>query len=203
MMSRSELQEIQPMHIAKLTYGLYDTISSTLAAIISMPWYLKIVPLALTYFAPLKDTVNLILAAVFADLIFSIMRQIRSAKKARLKNLKKEHLPIVESLMIANKVFDGHRLFDSVVKMLAYIVLLMLFFSVDAIILKISLDEIDLMRFSFTNGLALILIGVEIRSILKHMGEITNNSVFAAIGKFTDFRIKKMTGLRNESQETE
>ena len=202
-MSREALEEMTPMQIVKLTYGLHDVLSNTVAAIISLPWYLKVFSIILAYFAPLQDSVYLLSAIVFADIFFSLLRQYRSVGAARKKNLKKKKLTPSESALIFDRVFDGHRLFDSVIKLLAYIILMMLFYSVDAVLFKIPITEISTWRFTLTNGVSLIIVVAEFKSILRHLGAITHNPVFSRIGDFAEKKVSAYTDTEEVEQPIE
>lgn len=199
-MPKEVLKEMTELQITKLTYGLHDVLANTVVALTSLPWYLKFFPLILVYFAPLKDSIHLLIAIVFADIFFSLLRQYRSVTIARMRNLKKRKLTPSENMLIFDRVFDGRRLFDSVIKLLAYIILMMLFYSVDAVLFKIPLNEISTWRFTLTNGVSLIIVMSEFKSILRHLGEITHNSVFSRIGDFAEKKVSSYTETQDVEQ---
>lgn len=198
-MPKEVLEEMTELQVTKLTYGLHAVLTNTVAGLSALPWYLKFSTLILVYFAPLKDSVHLLVAIVFADIFFSLVRQTRSVVNARMENTGKKRLTLVENVIIFNSVFDGRRLFDSVIKLLAYIILMMLFYSVDAVLFKIPITEISTLRFTLTNGVSLIVVVSEFKSILRHLGAITHNSIFSKIGDFAEKRVNAY--IENEDVE--
>lgn len=162
--------------------SLFNSIPDTLRKLEHVSFKAKIIAFFTTFLAPLHEFMLVLIFFVIIDMIASVYLQIKVKKrKCKAKKIEKpEYQKYV--LKSAWRIIDPQKLPNTVEKVVAYAIALIICFILDHHVLRTYPDEMGRVpMISITNVVYMVLLITEAVSILRHLGRITGNTVFDSI----------------------
>lgn len=157
----------------------------------ALSWPAKLFSIALSFLAPLASLIHVILALLIVDAITSIYYQ--------MKNVSKSDLTRRQRISARIKVIESAKLRKTLDKMFFYILMIIVFYSVDLYVLKVKpLDKVSIHTFSITNMSVVLIALVEMTSIASNVSKITDNPIFDRILRIFSKKVNKQYDIDDD-----
>lgn len=157
----------------------------------ALSWPAKLFSIALSFLAPLASLIHVILALLIVDAVTSIYYQMNNAASGKTTTKERVRARI--------NVIESGKLRKTLEKMFSYILMIIVFYSVDLYVLKVKpLDEVSIHTFSITNMSVVLIALVEMTSIASNVSKITDNPIFDRILRIFSKKVNKQYDIDDD-----
>jgi hypothetical protein len=165
--------------------ALFERIPKTGLRIGELSPVVKFAAFTAVFITPLYNHIGAIIFFLILDMITSIYAQYKIKKKRCNDRYPKDKArQNFYCLIIFYRTIEPKKLLESVEKIFGYALALIVCFVFDGYFIRKGLDATgNLFTFSVTNTVFLLIMGAEALSIIRNLGSITRNPIFAQIEK--------------------
>jgi hypothetical protein len=164
--------------------NLLASIPATVERIDNVSYKAKLLAMLTAFLAPLYNFIFVLILLLIIDMLTSIYAQVKvRTKRCTAKDIS-NHEKGKYKIKTAWRTIDPEKMLQTVEKIFGYAISLIVCFVLDHYILRLGVDTSGLFHpVSITNVVYITILVSEGISILRNLGNITNNSVFNQIIK--------------------